>query len=178
MSSHIRSHSSAAGGVLVLGLALSLAACGQPELASSPLPDSSTAVTPRPGAHESAQLAGHSGETGSGATASPRPNDNHVPQRPRQSRFADGEPGPTRTPPPQPAGACPAGCEAALSGCLIKGTVTANGYKFYLLPGQPGYDAAPVDAQRGERWFCTTDEARSAGWLPSKALLPARSGRP
>ena len=46
-------------------------------------------------------------------------------------------------------------------GCLIKGTLPRPDYKVYLLPGQPGYDAAEIDTQKGERWFCTIDEARA-----------------
>jgi hypothetical protein len=88
--------------------------------------------------------------------------------------FADIAPQATRTPAPQPAGACPGGCESPPAGCLIKGTIPRDGYKLYLLPGQSGYADALIDPQKGERWFCTVDEARSAGWVPSKVPLPAR----
>src|SRR5690349_7211821 len=88
--------------------------------------------------------------------------------------FADAPPQATRTPALQPTGACPGGCESPPAGCLIKGTIPRDGYKLYLLPGQPGYADALIDPQKGERWFCTVDEARSAGWVPSKVPLPAR----
>ena len=99
-----------------------------------------------------------------------------LPTRP-PAAFADAEPSATRTPLPPATGTCPGGCETPPHGCLIKGTIPAAGLKIYLLPGQPGYDAARIDSTRGERWFCTVNEARSAGWAPAQVPLPAhRSG--
>lgn len=87
--------------------------------------------------------------------------------------FADGERSPTPTSLPKPAGACSGGCVDPPSGCVVKGTVGANGLKIYLLPRQPGYDSAQIAPAQGERWFCTANEALEAGWSPLKQRLPA-----
>jgi endonuclease YncB( thermonuclease family) len=47
--------------------------------------------------------------------------------------------------------------------CLIKGNVSDNG-KIYHVPGSSRYDETQIDPAKGERWFCTEQEARSAGW--------------
>jgi len=54
----------------------------------------------------------------------------------------------------------------APDGCPIKGFVRASS-KFYALPWSPDYDRAKVRANRGERWFCSEDEAKAAGFVPS-----------
>jgi endonuclease YncB( thermonuclease family) len=51
----------------------------------------------------------------------------------------------------------------APSGCAIKGNISASG-RIYHLPGQEDYDATRISAKRGERWFCSEDEAKAAGW--------------
>jgi endonuclease YncB( thermonuclease family) len=53
---------------------------------------------------------------------------------------------------------------AATSGdCLIKGNISNNGH-IYHVPGSRSYDATIIDESKGERWFCTEEEARAAGW--------------
>jgi len=52
---------------------------------------------------------------------------------------------------------------AAPTGCAIKGNISSNG-RIYHLPGQRDYDRTRIDLDQGERWFCTEDEARAAGW--------------
>lgn len=47
--------------------------------------------------------------------------------------------------------------------CPIKGNITSNG-RIYHLPGQRFYDKTRINTGTGERWFCTEQEARSAGW--------------
>nr|WP_127105636.1 thermonuclease family protein [Pararhodobacter zhoushanensis] len=47
--------------------------------------------------------------------------------------------------------------------CAIKGNVSASG-RVYHIPGQRDYERTRIDETRGERWFCTEDEARAAGW--------------
>jgi len=47
--------------------------------------------------------------------------------------------------------------------CAIKGNVSDSG-RVYHMPGQRDYDRTRIDPERGERWFCTEDEARAAGW--------------
>lgn len=55
----------------------------------------------------------------------------------------------------------------APGGCPIKGKVN-SGNKLYLLPWSASYGGATVREQRGERWFCSEDEAQAAGWKPGQ----------
>jgi endonuclease YncB( thermonuclease family) len=48
-------------------------------------------------------------------------------------------------------------------GCPIKGYVRASS-RLYAMPWSAGYDGARVRTVRGDRWFCSEDEARSAGF--------------
>lgn len=52
--------------------------------------------------------------------------------------------------------------------CLIKGNVSSSGEKIYHVPGQRYYARTKVEENKGERWFCTEEEAQSAGWRKSK----------
>jgi len=56
---------------------------------------------------------------------------------------------------------------AASSNCLIKGNISDNGH-IYHVPGSRSYDATKIDESKGERWFCTEEEASAAGWRPPK----------
>jgi len=49
--------------------------------------------------------------------------------------------------------------------CPIKGQVS-SGEKRYLLPWSPNYDRVQIRTARGERWFCSEQEALAAGWKP------------
>jgi endonuclease YncB( thermonuclease family) len=69
-------------------------------------------------------------------------------QTPEAYRAALRDTAPT----PQPDTACP-----------IKGNISSSG-RIYHLPGQEDYDATRIDTRRGERWFCSEDEAIAAGW--------------
>lgn len=51
----------------------------------------------------------------------------------------------------------------APEGCPIKGRV-ARGERVYLLPWASEYAKARISRQRGERWFCSEEEAVAAGW--------------
>ncbi len=53
-------------------------------------------------------------------------------------------------------------------GCIIKGNISSSGEKIYHMPGQKYYDKTVIDESRGERFFCTEDEAIAAGWRKSK----------
>ncbi len=53
----------------------------------------------------------------------------------------------------------------APEGCAIKGNVTGNG-RIYHMPWSPWYAKVKVDPANGERWFCSENEARQAGWRP------------
>ena len=51
----------------------------------------------------------------------------------------------------------------APEGCPIKGQV-AGATRVYVLPWAPDYDRVRVQKARGERWFCSEQEAVSAGF--------------
>jgi endonuclease YncB( thermonuclease family) len=53
----------------------------------------------------------------------------------------------------------------APDGCPIKGQVTASA-RIYVLPWSPDYERARVQTTRGERWFCSEQEAVAAGFKP------------
>jgi hypothetical protein len=52
---------------------------------------------------------------------------------------------------------------SAPEGCPIKGQVSGR-ERTYVLPWSPAYDRVKIREARGERWFCSEDEARAAGW--------------
>ena len=53
--------------------------------------------------------------------------------------------------------------------CNIKGNVSADdGERIYHVPGQKYYARTKIDSRYGERWFCSEEEARAAGWRKSK----------
>jgi endonuclease YncB( thermonuclease family) len=54
--------------------------------------------------------------------------------------------------------------ETPSAACRIKGTVTADGKRLYFGPLDHGFDSIKIDPERGERWFCSDDQARQAGW--------------
>jgi endonuclease YncB( thermonuclease family) len=56
---------------------------------------------------------------------------------------------------------------AAPEGCPIKGQA-AGGAKVYLLPWSADYARVRVSRARGDRWFCSEQEAISAGWRPTE----------
>jgi len=49
-----------------------------------------------------------------------------------------------------------------------KGNVSTRGERIYHLPGQKYYDETRIIASHGERWFCSEEEARAAGWRRSR----------
>ncbi len=52
-------------------------------------------------------------------------------------------------------------------GCPIKGNVR-GGRRIYVLPWARGYERVKISSRKGERWFCSEDEAVAAGWKPSE----------
>lgn len=52
-------------------------------------------------------------------------------------------------------------------GCPIKGVVR-RGNKVYAMPWSEGYTGRSVKKVRGDRWFCTEEEARAAGFKDSQ----------
>jgi hypothetical protein len=51
----------------------------------------------------------------------------------------------------------------APDGCPIKGQI-AGSARVYVLPWSPDYERARVQKARGERWFCSEQEAVAAGF--------------
>lgn len=65
-----------------------------------------------------------------------------------------------------PAGssACPNGCTTHVEGCDIKGNISSSGEKIYHTRSSSSYNATKIDPSKGERWFCTIEEAKANGW--------------
>lgn len=54
---------------------------------------------------------------------------------------------------------------AAPKGCAIKGNISQTSHELiYHVPGQVWYADTRINTGKGERWFCSEDEARAAGW--------------
>ena len=47
--------------------------------------------------------------------------------------------------------------------CQIKGNISKSG-KIYYIPGSPWYEKTKINTDKCERWFCTEEEAKAAGW--------------
>ncbi|TIT01688.1 MAG: hypothetical protein E5W72_00205 [Mesorhizobium sp.] len=54
------------------------------------------------------------------------------------------------------------------SGCNIKGNISAEGERIYHVPGQKFYADTKIAEAKGEKWFCSEAEARTAGWRKAK----------
>lgn len=55
--------------------------------------------------------------------------------------------------------------EGSASACLIKGNIAIeSGEHIYHLPGCEYYEATRINEEKGERWFCSEEEALAAGW--------------
>jgi endonuclease YncB( thermonuclease family) len=54
--------------------------------------------------------------------------------------------------------------DTTASDCTIKGNISSNGERIYHMPGQKFYNETRISASKGERWFCSEQEARAAGW--------------
>ena len=52
--------------------------------------------------------------------------------------------------------------------CNIKGNVSTQGERIYHMPGDKYYDDTRISSSHGERWFCSEEEARAAGWRRSR----------
>ena len=49
-------------------------------------------------------------------------------------------------------------------GCLIKGNINGRGERIYHEPGGRWYERTQIDTSKGQRWFCSREEAEAAGW--------------
>ena len=47
-----------------------------------------------------------------------------------------------------------------------------SGERVYHTPDSPWYGRTEIDTRAGERWFCTEQEARDAGWRAPKLAQP------
>ena len=54
--------------------------------------------------------------------------------------------------------------QKAPEGCPIKGNISRSGKKIYHPPWSPWYSKTRISVAKGERWFCTEEEAKAAGW--------------
>ena len=73
----------------------------------------------------------------------------------------------TQTPPP---GTGAEVCDfSGTTQAVIKGNISSSDEKIYHVPGQDSYDETGITESRGERWFCTEQEALDAGWRKSKS---------
>jgi hypothetical protein len=50
--------------------------------------------------------------------------------------------------------------------CPIKGNISSE--HIYHMPGQRDYCKTVIDESKGERWFCSPEEAEAAGWRAAK----------
>ena len=57
--------------------------------------------------------------------------------------------------------------ELSAGSCQIKGNIGRGGKRIYHILGQRDYGATRIDESKGERWFCSEEEARKAGWRRS-----------
>lgn len=48
--------------------------------------------------------------------------------------------------------------------CPIKGNINSKGVKIYHAPWSRSYNRTKINTAKGERWFCSEDEALAAGW--------------
>ncbi len=92
--------------------------------------------------------------TCAGTKKSVKHSNNPAPPAPSSSKPA--APKPAVTPPP------------ASQSCKIKGNISSKGEKIYHMPGQKFYNDTIISSSKGERWFCTEQEAINAGWRKSK----------
>ena len=53
--------------------------------------------------------------------------------------------------------------------CLIKGNISfSTGEKIYHIPGCKSYEDTQINTSKGEKWFCSEQEALNAGWRKAK----------
>jgi len=64
---------------------------------------------------------------------------------------------------------CPQGCNDHIANCDIKGNISQSGDYIFHLPGTKEYKNTSISANKGERWFCTIDEAVANGFRPPRS---------
>lgn len=64
---------------------------------------------------------------------------------------------------------CAGGCAVPPDpSCAIKGNVNSEGEKIYHTPDQRDYERTDIKPEDGDRWFCTEEEAKAAGFRPAE----------
>ena len=63
---------------------------------------------------------------------------------------------------------CPDGCLQRVTGCDIKGNISFEGDKIYHIKDSADYSDVQITTTKGERWFCTLEEAITNGWRPAR----------
>lgn len=51
-----------------------------------------------------------------------------------------------------------------LNACQIKGNISSSGEKIYHRPDCPYWSRTVISEEKGERWFCSEEEAQKASW--------------
>lgn len=65
--------------------------------------------------------------------------------------------------------AAPLVAQVSNASCDIKGNISqTSGERIYHVPGQRYYAETKIETRYGERWFCSEQEARQAGWRKSR----------
>jgi micrococcal nuclease len=104
----------------------------------------------------------------------PRERQASPPEKPVQQPAPPPQPQPApenapEKPAPPEADTCPEGCTSPKPGCDIKGNISLKkGERIYHLPGQKWYGRTVISPEKGERWFCTEEEAEANGWRQAK----------
>jgi endonuclease YncB( thermonuclease family) len=52
--------------------------------------------------------------------------------------------------------------------CAIKGNISRSGERIYHRPGQRDYAKTSIRTEKGERWFCSPQDAEAAGWRAAR----------
>lgn len=68
-------------------------------------------------------------------------------------------------------GVCGGGLSTSVVGdnaCSIKGNISSMGEKIYHMIGCTYYEKTSINEGVGEKWFCSEEEAESAGWRKAK----------
>ena len=53
-------------------------------------------------------------------------------------------------------------------GCQVKGNYTKRGHRFYHLPEFRHYSQTHINLEDGDQWFCTEQEAKTAGFTRAR----------
>lgn len=48
---------------------------------------------------------------------------------------------------------------------VVKGNISSDGRRLYHTENSPNFDQVKIDESKGERWFCSEQEALDAGWV-------------